>query len=90
VVVQAYNPSNSGGRGRRITSWRPARETSARHYLKNKIPTKRAKGRAQEEEHLPSMLHANYSYVKTSHSELASARPRPTKKKKKKKRPFPL
>jgi hypothetical protein len=39
MVVHACNPSSSGGRGRRISSLRPAQAKSVRPYLKNKIKT---------------------------------------------------
>jgi hypothetical protein len=40
VVVCFYNPSYSGGEGRKITSSRSAQEKLGRPYLRNKIQTK--------------------------------------------------
>jgi hypothetical protein len=36
MVVHTYNPSYSGGRGRKITSLRPAQARVMRPYLENK------------------------------------------------------
>jgi hypothetical protein len=37
IVVNAYNPSYSGGRGKRIINSRPALAKLVRSYLKTKI-----------------------------------------------------
>jgi hypothetical protein len=58
MVIIPFNPSHSGGRGRRISSSRTGQAKLVRPYLKNKIKTKRAGGITQVVQHRPSKCKA--------------------------------
>jgi hypothetical protein len=65
MCVHACNPNYSGGRGRRVTSSRPAQTWVMRPSLKDKIQTKGLGGPAQK--HLSSMYKATGSFPSSTH-----------------------